>query len=104
MGWCNIEDDITTDLAPVLRKALPFIKEALRSSGARVLVHCEQGRSRSASVVVAHLMDEGDLDLDAALALVREQRPSVKPNEGFLLQLRQRCWLEPASSSMPLPE
>mmetsp|Transcript_823 Transcript_823/g.2675 ORF Transcript_823/g.2675 Transcript_823/m.2675 type:complete len:122 (-) Transcript_823:11-376(-) len=45
----------SADLTPVMRVALPFLAAALRSGG-RVLVHCDRGASRSASVVIAHLM------------------------------------------------
>lgn len=88
---CYIEDEGSEDLTPVIQSALPFIRLAL-SHGGRVLVHCEQGRSRSTSVVVAHLMQSADLTADEALAVVRLQRPQAQPNEGFMSQLRRSGW------------
>mmetsp|Transcript_1301 Transcript_1301/g.4136 ORF Transcript_1301/g.4136 Transcript_1301/m.4136 type:complete len:136 (+) Transcript_1301:3-410(+) len=52
---CRVPDEESADLTPVMRVALPFLAAALRSGG-RVLVHCDRGASRSASVVIAHLM------------------------------------------------
>ncbi|KAK7935052.1 protein-tyrosine phosphatase-like protein [Apiospora marii] len=54
----------------------------------RVLVHCLQGVSRSGAVVVAYTMRALGLDYDAALDVVRRNRPAVSPNPGFADQLR----------------
>lgn len=58
-----------------------------RKSGQAVLVHCKMGVSRSASTVIAFLMKQQGWTLDEALNHVRERRPIVQPNEGFLKQL-----------------
>lgn len=53
----------------------------------RVLVHCIQGKSRSATVVAAYLMRYlGYTRADAVQAMV-QRRPIVDPNPGFLKQL-----------------
>ncbi|XP_027232490.1 dual specificity protein phosphatase 3 isoform X1 [Penaeus vannamei] len=62
-----------------------FIEDAL-SSGGKVLVHCRQGRSRSASIVAAFLMIKRDMSAAAALTGLRECR-EIRPNNGFLQQL-----------------
>lgn len=94
--WCKVEDSMEADLTAVMQQALPFIAEAL-AEGGRVLVHCEQGKSRSASVVVSYLCRERKLDCDAALALVRAQRPIAQPNPNFMQQLRFQRWEDAAS-------
>ena len=52
-----------------------------------VLVHCNQGISRSASLVIAYLIMENGFTLREAFRLVKKLRPSVLPNSGFLSQL-----------------
>jgi len=63
-----------------------FISEGLRQGGS-VLVHCYAGQSRSLTLVVAYLMCEESLTAAEALEIVREKRPVVRPNAGFLSQL-----------------
>lgn len=86
----QIPDSDDAQLLPVMRRALPFISDAL-AGGGRVLVHCERGASRSVSVVCAHLMraarPDVRLSLADALDAVRAQRHCAQPNVGFLLQL-----------------
>ena len=43
---------------------------------------------RSSSAVIAYRMHRDGLGYDEALAAVRAVRPSVRPNEGFVAQLR----------------
>lgn len=86
---CNVEDDEQADLGPTFDAALPWLRDAL-SGGGRVLVHCERGASRSASVVVAHLMEAQGLGVAEALALTRRGRDRARPNSGFMEQLRRR--------------
>jgi hypothetical protein len=53
-----------------------------------VLVHCQAGISRSASVVIGYCMWKDEMSADAATAAVQRARPSVWPNAGFKCQLR----------------
>ena len=53
-----------------------------------MLVHCVQGISRSASVVLAYLIKYEGMSTDAAVALVKRRRGIANPNAGFLRQLR----------------
>jgi len=45
------------------------------------------GKSRSATVLVAYLMRSRRIGVEEAVRLVREIRPFVEPNPGFLKQL-----------------
>lgn len=59
-----------------------------RKSGQAVLVHCKMGISRSSSTVIAYVMKQQRWPLDVVLAYVRDRRPIIKPNEGFMKQLQ----------------
>lgn len=52
----------------------------------RVYVHCHQGISRSATIVMAFLMIKRNMTLAQAIVTVRSRR-AVMPNDGFLQQL-----------------
>lgn len=75
------------DVVGVFSEAFEFINEA-RKTGT-VLVHCAQGISRSAAVVIGYLMNHSRMTYTAALAQVQQARPVVNPNEGFVLQLQK---------------
>ena len=86
--WCSILDDPSASIEGIIRKALPFVEDAIRKNK-RVLVHCEQGVSRSVSVVVAYLMKSKSIPADEAVRTVKSFRPVARPNPGFMAQLRQ---------------
>ncbi|KAL7648028.1 UNVERIFIED_CONTAM: hypothetical protein RMT77_001645 [Armadillidium vulgare] len=62
-----------------------FLEDAL-STGGTVLVHCRQGRSRSASIVIGFLMIKKNFTAGEALKRLREYR-EVRPNNSFLQQI-----------------
>jgi len=62
-----------------------WIREALQGGG-KVLVNCFQGASRSATIVLAYLVEHEGLTLAEAVVKVKEGR-DVWPNKGFLQQL-----------------
>ena len=72
-----------------------FINSAMENEG-RVLIHCRAGISRSATLLIAYLIDksaefrgEHATDLKAVLKAVVTERPIVLPNPGFRGQLRK---------------
>ncbi|CAL8282901.1 unnamed protein product [Merluccius merluccius] len=68
--------------------AADFIKNALSSPTAKVLVHCVMGQSRSSTLVLAYLMIHENRTLADAIRAVSAGR-NISPNAGFLEQLRQ---------------
>ncbi|KAK8107446.1 uncharacterized protein PG998_009459 [Apiospora kogelbergensis] len=64
-------------------------KEGDRDADAKVLVHCIAGVSRSPAVLAYYLMRDEDMSLRDALATIMRARPAIRPNDGFLRQLRE---------------
>jgi hypothetical protein len=59
------------------------------NAGGGVLVHCQAGISRSATVVIGYVMWKDRMGADAATARVTAARDVVWPNPGFKCQLRE---------------
>ncbi|KAG7530702.1 hypothetical protein FFLO_04872 [Filobasidium floriforme] len=57
----------------------------LRKGG--VLVHCQAGMSRSATIVAAYLMKVLGVGVDEALDMIRNVRPVIEPSQTFREQL-----------------
>ena len=89
----DVLDVESHDLKPHLEGAVERIDAALKR-GKNVLVHCQQGVSRSAAIVIAYLIRKRGMTYDAAAAFVRQRRPCVKPNSGFVRSLKdyERSW------------
>lgn len=68
-------------------EAIEFIEKAIQSGGC-VLVHCNAGISRSATIVLAYLMKAKAMSLNDAFTYLRSKRPSSFPNSGFMIQLK----------------
>ncbi|KAG8227281.1 hypothetical protein J437_LFUL014534 [Ladona fulva] len=82
-----------------------FENEA-RSSGSRVLVHCQAGVSRSPTICIAYLMRHRLLPMAEAYRKVKRRRPIIAPNFNFmgqLLELEQGLPLPKAPSAEPAP-
>lgn len=77
-----------TNMEEIFEDASEFIHIAVESEGV-VLVHCNAGVSRSASVVIAFLILKTGISFEEALKLVKEKRPAIQPNSGFVEQLRK---------------
>lgn len=54
-----------------------------------ILIHCGAGISRSSTIVISYLMKKYYLDARLAYYMVRNKRPCIKPNNGFMAQLKE---------------
>ena len=94
----DMKDHAKFRIQDAINQAVPFIRQHLEKKkkkgtaapAATVLVHCQMGISRSATIVMAYLMHKHGLTYDDALRLVQRKRPIVQPNPGFEAQLRTR--------------
>lgn len=80
------DDSPSFDLSHYFYPSAEYIQNVLDTPGARILVHCAVGVSRSASLVLAYLMIQHHLSLMDAITKVKEHR-WIFPNRGFLKQL-----------------
>lgn len=58
-----------------------------RETGGKVLIHCQQGVSRSASLAIAFIMKETAQTYTQVLDQVRAKRGIISPSLGFALQV-----------------
>jgi len=82
----RVDDDLDADIYPHFSAVCDFVESALESGG-RVLVHCEQGISRSAALLSAHVMRQRGRTALEALRSLKSKRQIVDPNPGFLQAL-----------------
>ncbi|RKP38024.1 dual specificity phosphatase, partial [Dimargaris cristalligena] len=80
--WTHDQDD----LSDYFERAFTYIDQA-RASGASVLVHCQLGVSRSASLVIAYVMRTLRLRFQEAYQHVQGKSPNVCPNLSLTYQL-----------------
>ncbi|WVF66835.1 hypothetical protein IAT40_001577 [Kwoniella sp. CBS 6097] len=84
----DVRDDGNDPLRPVIARACAWIEQARRDGGT-VLVHCRVGVSRSASIVIAYLMQFERMGLMDAYMMCRARRLNVliQPNLRFFHEL-----------------
>lgn len=79
-------DSMDQDVTCIVYDCFRFVEDA-RLSGGRVLIHCQQGVSRSTIVTIAYLILHLSKDYDACYEIVRAARQVCRPNIGFVCQL-----------------
>ncbi|XP_018533917.1 dual specificity protein phosphatase 12 [Lates calcarifer] len=84
--WVNVLDEVTSDLLSHMDECFLFIQEAV-DGGRAAIVHCQAGRSRSATIVTAYLMKRYQLSFSEAYHRLRSVKQDVQVNSGFEEQL-----------------
>jgi dual specificity phosphatase 12 len=79
----KLDDHPNEKISKYFYPAHEFIEQA------PTVVHCFAGISRSATLVIAHLMIKYKITFEEALKRVRAARWQVNPNPGFIDQLKQ---------------
>jgi dual specificity MAP kinase phosphatase len=89
----GVQDSEEAEISRHFNAAHNFIDQFLSSiddsdKTVVVFVHCAQGISRSATIVLMFLMRKYNLSFESALRYLKSQRYVVEPNPGFLRQLK----------------
>ncbi|XP_028073188.1 dual specificity protein phosphatase PHS1-like isoform X1 [Camellia sinensis] len=90
----SICDEEDTNISSIFEEAHDFI-DHVEQAGGKVLVHCFEGRSRSATVVLAYLMLRKKKTLLEAWNMLKRVHRRAQPNDGFakiLLELDQKLY------------
>lgn len=77
-----------TQLDMIIKQTNEIIHSVYKRNG-RILVHCNAGVSRSSTVCIAYLMFHRKMHFSEAFKLVKSKRECIRPNDGFLNQLKE---------------
>jgi len=83
-----LKDRQETDISLVFKDAHSYIRKAHDNNGV-VFVHCWAGMSRSATLVITYLMQLEKISYNEAYKRVASAKPDIRPNEGFIYQMKQ---------------
>jgi len=99
----HLYDGKNEDISCFFLKVLDFITNAFQENGS-VLVHCQQGVSRSSAFVIMYLMWKLRKSFDETHKMVKQERAVSNPNTGFIFQLllwEKRLGLNCSQSAYP---
>lgn len=82
---CDLLDLPESNIVPSIKKCIDIIHANRKEN---ILVHCNAGVSRSPTIVIAYLMIIMRLSYNDAYDKVQEARHCIRPNDGFVKQLR----------------
>lgn len=101
--WLVMEDYPDVDIAPIVEQALKFVHEA-EQNNQKVLVHCQMGMSRSASIMVSLIQELWGMTPQEAIDYVENKRPVIDINYGFKKQILRSDDEEPRLNPRLLPK
>ncbi|XP_069110588.1 dual specificity protein phosphatase 19-like [Argopecten irradians] len=84
----KIDDHPDFEITRTFDRAFQFIDQGRASENGVVLVHCNAGVSRAATIVIAYLMSSEGMTLTHAYSHVKDKRPAIRPNDGFQSKLK----------------
>jgi len=85
----NILDSAMQDLIYLFKDCHRFMEEAVVENRGKVLVHCQLGVSRSATILISWLMRLNNWTFQESYEWTKLRREYVDPNVGFQVQLME---------------
>ena len=86
----EVKDSVDEEVDQQLKDAVDYLLHVkLDAPTPKVYVHCKVGQSRSVTVVLAFLMEYLQMTLFDAYEYLRERRPTMSPNIGFVMVLQE---------------
>ncbi|KAF7405620.1 hypothetical protein HZH68_004989 [Vespula germanica] len=82
---CELLDLPESDILLPIKTCINIIHQNRHEN---ILVHCNAGVSRSPTIVISYLMALENLSYDDAYEKVKSKRNCIKPNSGFVQQLK----------------
>jgi len=84
----DLADNLAENIAKYLWESSEWIEnERKKNNNAVFYIHCKAGKSRSATVVIAYLMKVEHWSLNKAYTYLKDLRPNISPNLGFMSAL-----------------
>jgi len=89
INYCTIPilDLDSVDIIPIFEQCFDFIEIGRKDGG--VLVHCNQGVSRSATVIIAYIMKTEKKSFQESYNITKNSKQDINPNPGFMRQLKE---------------
>ncbi|KTW32768.1 uncharacterized protein T551_00253 [Pneumocystis jirovecii RU7] len=81
--WDHNTSTLSIDLPPLI----DYITKKSIQENKKVLIHCQCGISRSASLIIAYVMKSLGLNIDSAYSYVKNKSPWIGPNMSLIYQL-----------------
>lgn len=83
--YCDLLDLPESNLLVTIKKCIRIIDEHRDEN---ILIHCNAGVSRSPAIVISYIMALEKVPYEDAFNKVKNVRNCIKPNEGFVQQLK----------------
>lgn len=84
----DVKDEPGMEIESAVREVIEFIEQAdSECKHRRILIHCFEGISRGPTLLISYLMWKYQMGKDEAITYVKEKRPCVDINLGFMCQL-----------------
>lgn len=84
----DMKDDPNFNLENSAKEVIKFIEKAdALYPNRKILIHCFEGISRAPALLISYLMWKNNFDKETAILIVKEKRPFIDINIGFMNQL-----------------